>query len=145
MSCAPLAPMACATASAGGKTTAAGWNTEPLCTSSCSATCAAAALASAAIMGEVVALPPMTSLGPAAGPCDSAKRVMLATGRAWQPASTEPNQSTHRSSARRCTGAGTSLHCSVAANWARGLTVAWFSCFILGSRAGRTSAASYVF
>ena len=35
-SCAPLAPMACAVASAGANTTAAGWNTEPLCTSSCS-------------------------------------------------------------------------------------------------------------
>ena len=100
MSSAPLAPMLCATASAGGKTTAAGWKTEPLCTSSCSATCEAAALARAAIMGEVVSALPRISLGPCAGPWDSAKRVMLCTGRAPWPASTEPNQSTQRSSAR---------------------------------------------
>ena len=41
MRSAPLAPSACAAASAGGNTTAAGWNTEPLCTSSCSAKCVA--------------------------------------------------------------------------------------------------------
>src|SRR6218665_2874642 len=47
--------MACATASAGGNTTVAGWNTEPLCTSSCSATCDAAALIIAAAWGLVLA------------------------------------------------------------------------------------------
>src|SRR6218665_3386177 len=46
--------MACATASAGGNTTVAGWNTEPLCTSSCSATCDAAALMIVAAWGLVL-------------------------------------------------------------------------------------------
>src|SRR6218665_465544 len=59
--------MACATASAGGNTTVAGWNTEPLCTSSCSATCDAAALIIAAAWGLVLARRAMTSPGPRAG------------------------------------------------------------------------------
>ena len=53
MSSSPEAPIVCATASAGGNTTAAGWNTEPLCTSSCSTTWAEAALTIAANSGEV--------------------------------------------------------------------------------------------
>ena len=112
---APLAPMACATATAGGNTTVAGWNTEPLCTSSCSATCEAAALAMAARYGLVHARLMITSDGPAAGvsqpgtacgPMASAKRVMLSTGREPWPATAEPNQSTSRSSVLRTTDAG---------------------------------------
>ena len=110
--------MACATASAGGKTTAAGWNTEPLCTSSCSAKCEAAALTIAANSGVLPPREISTSDGPPGGPMRAAKRAMACTGRAPLPASAEPNQSRKRSSARRSTGCGMSSKRSPAAKLA---------------------------
>src|SRR6185295_6606982 len=59
-----------------------------------------------------------TSHGPSAGPCSSAKRPIVSTGRAPLPANAEPNQSRNRSSARRTTGAGRSSKRRLAAKFA---------------------------
>ena len=125
---APDDPSACATASAGGKTTVAGWNTDPLCTSSCSTTCDAAALANAATSGLLRRRWTRISLGPSAGPMLSTKRVRVSTGPEPLPASAEAIQSRNRSSMRRITGAGMASWRSPAANSAR----AWVGSWVMG-------------
>src|SRR6185503_4141840 len=66
-----------------------------------------------------------TSDGPSAGPCANQKRAIDSTGRAPLPASVEPIQSSSRSSARRCTGAGTSSKRKPAANEASCMPLLW--------------------
>ena len=104
----PEAPSACATASTGGKTTVPGWNTEPLCTSSCSTMWAAAALTMAAKTGEVLRRETSTSAGPSAGPMAWANLAIDSTGRERAPARIEPSVSSKRSSQRRSTLSGMS-------------------------------------
>ena len=58
-----------------GRRPSPGWNTEPLCTSSCSATCEAAALTIAAKHGLLVLRPIRISDGPSAGPIAAANAV----------------------------------------------------------------------
>ncbi len=97
-------------ARAGGNTTVPGWNTDPLCTSSCSAKWEAAPFTSAAKNGEVRrreinALPRTPPSDTAHG--RAAKDSIVSTGRAPLPASVEPNQSRrNKSSARAITGCG---------------------------------------
>ena len=106
----PTAPSACATASAAGNTTAAGWNTEPLCTSSCSAKCEAAAFTIAANSGRAAAAADQDlATGPSCGPISRATRAIASTGRAPLPASAEPSQSRSRSSQRRTHRRGNAL------------------------------------
>ena len=118
MNSSPDAPIACATASAGGNTTAAGWNTEPLCTSSCSTTCAAAAFTIAAKKGFVILRLTKSSDLPSDGPINAVYLAIALTARADEPARMEAIVSRNKSSQRIRTDSGMSEYFSSEANFA---------------------------
>ena len=78
-----------------------GWNTEPLCTSSCSAKCEAAALTTAANSGDdVAAVDQHLATGRSAGPCDVAE-ALDASPPAARPCRRAPSR-TSRGTGPRC-------------------------------------------
>ncbi len=107
---------ACAAATTAGKTTVPGWKTEPLCRSSCSATCAAAPLTSAANSGLVLPRSGRISLGPEAGPICAASAVKARTGPESLPASAAPSQSRRSSLVLPTIAGGTSASVNPARN-----------------------------